>query len=487
AEALRAEARASLAEAAALRAEAAPLRAEAAQRAPAAGDAGEAIRELRASVAQLQSAAAGQEEPVRRLAELSGELSAEVEQAKASAELAHRRLAELEPARADVAELRAQVRCLQEARPRGAAAEAPGGGLDLTLPCVLQPGCACAPGQACCQQEAVADLQAEVAQLAARCHELAARGEAAAQRTAADLLELAGGLEGLSAAQGEVEQRLGELAGADALRGRGGDSEAQIGSLRRLLQDQRRELAVLSSELGTVRERCAAGSGGSDARWGAVCERLAEIESRLAGTAGSPMASTRAESDQKVDELAETLPTSGSSSPPPPSHRPEEERLPTLLAARGSGAARARGLSPKGSRRLAAQGSVGGLRAASPGGASPVASAQEVLVSDRLKDSLEGVVNAVQRVLLEEEHQQQRQLELAPAPAGQAAARGPAARLGVPAQAPAAWRVQPVVAARAASPLVRVATAVPAVAPPRRAPGGSVVVAAPRTPLLIRR
>lgn len=344
------------------------------------GDVMESIVELQAEVAKLHSRSTVQEEPMRRLAELSGELSADLDQLRSEAKdgLADLRgevrrlgesIGEQQRAHADVVEAVAELR--RSRRP----AE-----LDETRPCAAP---AADRRSVDALEGTVADLRAQLAGLRdrqleqadalrdTRAAEAERRGVDALECTVADLrAELAGLRDSqLEQADGLLKLRV-DSAGADNARTeqRLLEAQAQIGCLHRLVQDQRRELTMLSKELGTACDRRATSEADTGSQWRAVCDRVAEIEARLAA------ASLR-----------------------------QEERDVQVQSAR----------QPDGLRELAkletldikAAPQASDLSSTRSSTRSAPAEADAAKVPDSLKDNLESVVAAVQKVLSEEPQQ----------------------------------------------------------------------------------
>lgn len=145
-----------------------------------------------------------------------------------------------------------------------------------------------------------------------------------------------------------------------------GDDSASVktGSLQRLVQDQRRELTFLSGELSSIRDERREHLPGR-AGPGGICQRLAEIERRIA-----------------VAEAQDD------GTPQPSASLANSAPLPTLLAQRAS-----------------AEGCERQHAAAAPHAApqEKPSTPAERRVPAGLKDSLEGVVAAVQKVLHDED------------------------------------------------------------------------------------
>jgi len=393
------------------------------------GDAGHVDRmlaSLQSDVARLQAAADDRlEEPLQRLCQLSEGL----EQTRGSVDAAHQRISELELGQAQARE---RISCLDDTQAQALAAQG-------SLREAFADGTRQSWGDTQQTQEALRELRAEVNRLA----------EAAREQ--------------------EEAGAVGESNG-----GAGVGSGVLIGSLQRLVQDQRRELSVLSSDLGRLRELHESEADRSRQALGAMrtfLEEACEEKLRRAGEL-EDAASTKAASRQHqwlavCERVAEIESRLGA-----PAAQPQQEALPTLL----TNAARA--------SATAAEGAKPGANDAEAG-AVPVG----------LKDSLHGVVAAVQKVLQD-----------SGAPSGPAAASGPP---GVPASprpvqrlarplsaAPApAWRAQTqqrLVAPAVAKPLVQ-ASPGPVLAIGQRSHGGSAaaragsIQIAPGTPLLVRR
>jgi len=412
-----------------LRAEVGQLKAASSSLPADAASGGEAIAQLRAEVAKLQSSAVGQQEPILHLAQLSGHLSADLEQSREAAEKA------LEELRA---ELRAEVRLLtetskaqQQAHQHVAEAVA---GLEQTQRAVeldqttrsVSTERPVSERDLEVHEEAIVDLRMEVSKLRA------------------GRLELAEDFDQLRAALENTNQRVVDLAQAGAAPQRGGDAEMQIGSLHRLLQDQRRELTMLSSELGSVRDKHAA-SDADRGQWRSVSDRMAEIETQLAAQVAAH-AAMPGPSAPAAQDLDATVPTQ---------RRPQ---------------------SPLCSERARPDASEARRMAQQPNVDAATDHSESADAHSGLKDNLEGVVAAVQKlekVLDDKRQQQRRQVQAQPVAAAPVAVAVP-----VPA-VPAGWVVpQTVVAA---------APAVAHVGTPRAHARPGTVVVGPRTPLVVHR
>jgi len=237
-----------------------------------------------------------------------------------------------------------------------------------------------------------------------------------------------------------------------------------VSSLQRQVQDQRRELSVLSGELVRQRERHESEANRNQQALGVIQAFMEEERLRRAGeaedAAGAKVASRQHQWFAVCERVAEIESRLGAAS------AQQQEALPSLLTTARAASADAEGAKPDAGTCDAEAGAV------------PVG----------LKDSLHGVVAAVQKVL--QDSDAKRGLAASPGPPGVVASPRPAQRLARPlSAAPApAWRTQSqqrLVAPAIAQPLAQ-APPGPVLAIGQRGHGGSIQIA-PGTPLLVRR